>query len=163
MSFRPYGEKIASYTRVRPNREKKGKGAVVTLPEDDPNAIVYEVWHVRVPLPLSPVAHPFDDYIRQRGKTLDSENITSGCNCSFFSTSRLVPTSTMRRIRGSLSFCEFAFPGSLFPFPQYVRVLMRIDTKSANGGRHRSQRHIILWDTPRCTPSTAFQTRSAFD
>jgi hypothetical protein len=32
-----------------PNSEKKRKGAVVTLPEDDPDAVVYEVWHVRVP------------------------------------------------------------------------------------------------------------------
>ena len=48
VSFRPHGEKIASYTRVAPNSEKRGKGAaVVTLPEDDPDAIVYEVWHVR--------------------------------------------------------------------------------------------------------------------
>ena len=59
MSFRPHGEKIASYTRATPNSEKKGKGAVVTPAEDDPDAIVYEVWHVRVP-PISSVAHPFD-------------------------------------------------------------------------------------------------------
>ncbi|KAN0115902.1 Acyl-CoA N-acyltransferase [Russula decolorans] len=45
VSFRPFGEKIASYTRVMPNSEKKRKGAVVTLPEDDPDAVVYEVWH----------------------------------------------------------------------------------------------------------------------
>jgi hypothetical protein len=41
-----------------PNSEKKGKGAAVTLPEDDPDAIVYEVWHVRVPpsrLSLTPL------------------------------------------------------------------------------------------------------------
>jgi hypothetical protein len=54
VSFRPLGEKVASYTRVTPNSEKKGKGAV---PEDDPDAIVYEVWHVRGS-PISPVAHP---------------------------------------------------------------------------------------------------------
>ena len=47
VSFRPHGEKIASYTRVAPNSATKGKGAVVTLPEDNPDAIVYEVWHVR--------------------------------------------------------------------------------------------------------------------
>ncbi len=52
MSFSPPGEKIASYTRVAPTSGKKGKGAVVTLPEDDPDAIVYEVWHVCEP-PLS--------------------------------------------------------------------------------------------------------------
>lgn len=46
MSFRPPGEKISSYTRVAPNSATKGKGAV-TLPEDDPDAIVYEVYHVR--------------------------------------------------------------------------------------------------------------------
>ena len=154
MSFRPFGEKIALYTRVGPNSEKegKGKGAVVTLPEDDPDAVVYEVWHVRVFPHFACRSNPrFDKqyFLRQRGKTLDSENITSGCNCSFCSTSRQALTSTMRRIRGSLSFCEFFFLSpvlfSLFPIsPQCVRVLMRIDTKSANGGRHRSQRRIIL-------------------
>jgi hypothetical protein len=41
-------------------------------------------------------------------------------------------------------------------------VLMRIDMKSANGGRHRSQRRIISWDIHRCTHSIASQTRSAF-
>ena len=51
MSFRPHGEKIASYTRAATKSEKKGKGAVVSLPEDDPDAIVYEVWHVRVSSP----------------------------------------------------------------------------------------------------------------
>ncbi|KAI9511344.1 acyl-CoA N-acyltransferase [Russula earlei] len=45
VSFRPPGEKIASYTRVASNTATKGKGAAVTLPEDDPDAIVYEVWH----------------------------------------------------------------------------------------------------------------------
>ena len=61
MSFRPPGEKIASYTRVTPNSEKKGEGAVVSLPEDDPDAIVYEIWHVRVhPSRLS--LTPFDYY-----------------------------------------------------------------------------------------------------
>lgn len=49
MSFRPLGEKISSYTRVAPNSATKGKGAAVTLPEDDPDAIVYEVWHVSAP------------------------------------------------------------------------------------------------------------------
>jgi hypothetical protein len=67
---------------------------------------VYEVWHVRVP-PSRLSLTPLDNYLRQRGKTLDSENITSGCSCSFFSTSRLALTSMMRRICGSLSFCEF--------------------------------------------------------
>jgi hypothetical protein len=42
-------------------------------------------------------------------------------------------------------------------------VLMGIDTKSASGGPRPSQRPIISLDTPRCTPSTAFQTRSGFD
>jgi histone acetyltransferase 1 len=61
VSFRPHGEKIASYTRARPNGEKKGKGAAVTLPEDDPDAIVYEVWHVRVsPQARLSLTHPFD-------------------------------------------------------------------------------------------------------
>ncbi|KAH9999076.1 acyl-CoA N-acyltransferase [Russula vinacea] len=35
---------ISSYTRVAPNSATKGKGEV-TLPEDDPDAIVYEVYH----------------------------------------------------------------------------------------------------------------------
>ena len=61
MSFRPPGEKVSSYTRVAPNNATKGKGAVVTLPEDDPDAIVYEVYHVRASNTLvSPVAHSFD-------------------------------------------------------------------------------------------------------
>lgn len=47
MSFRPPGEKVSSYTRAAPNSATKGKGAVATLPEGDPDAIVYEVWHVR--------------------------------------------------------------------------------------------------------------------
>jgi histone acetyltransferase 1 len=63
VSFRPPGEKISSYTRAAPNSATKGKGAVATLPEDDPDAIVYEVWHVRdLPLPpnrVSPVAYSF--------------------------------------------------------------------------------------------------------
>jgi len=45
VSFRPLGEKVASYTRVAPNSATKGKAAAVALPEDDPDAIVYEVWH----------------------------------------------------------------------------------------------------------------------
>ena len=53
-SFRPPGEKVASFTRVAPNSATKGKGAAVTLPEDDPDAIVYEVWHVRAPSPTFP-------------------------------------------------------------------------------------------------------------
>ena len=55
VSFRPPGEKISSYTRVAPDSATKGKGAVVTLSEDDANAVVYEVWHVRL-LPLSSLA-----------------------------------------------------------------------------------------------------------
>jgi histone acetyltransferase 1 len=46
VSFRPSGKKISSYARVAPNSATKGKGAAVTLPEDDPDAVVYEVWHV---------------------------------------------------------------------------------------------------------------------
>ena len=49
----------------------------------------------------------------------------------------------------------------IVPFSMYV--LMGIGTKSASGGRRPSQRPIISLDTPRCTPSTAFQTRSGFD
>jgi hypothetical protein len=45
-SFRPLGKKIHSYTRVALNSATKGKGAATTLPEGDPDAIVYEVWHV---------------------------------------------------------------------------------------------------------------------
>jgi histone acetyltransferase HAT1-like protein len=111
VSFRPPGEKIASYIRIAPDSKKKSKGAVVTLPEDDPDAIVYEVWHVRVlPPPLHFACRHrtlFDNCLRQRGTTQDSENITGGCNCSFCSTSRLALTSTMRKIHGSLSFCGF--------------------------------------------------------
>ena len=57
MSFRPPGEKVSSYTRAAPNSatKAKGKGAAVALPEDDPDAVVYEVWHVRL-LSLSPLA-----------------------------------------------------------------------------------------------------------
>ncbi|KAI9446791.1 acyl-CoA N-acyltransferase [Lactarius indigo] len=44
-SFRPPGVKIYSYTRAAPNSSEKGKGAAATLSEDDPDAIVYEVWH----------------------------------------------------------------------------------------------------------------------
>ncbi|KAI0303510.1 acyl-CoA N-acyltransferase [Multifurca ochricompacta] len=46
-SFRPSGEKIYSYTRAVPYSARKGKGVAMTLPEDDPDAITYEVWHVR--------------------------------------------------------------------------------------------------------------------
>jgi len=60
VSFRPLGEKIASYTRVAPNSATKGKGAAVTLPEDDPDAVVYEVWHVRTSTPNFPSRAPFD-------------------------------------------------------------------------------------------------------
>lgn len=59
VSFRPLGEKVASYTRAAPNSAKKGKGAAVTLPEDDPDAIVYEVWHVRTSTPSFPSRAPF--------------------------------------------------------------------------------------------------------
>jgi histone acetyltransferase 1 len=58
VSFRPPGEKIASYTRVAQNNSKKGKGAAVTLPEDDPDAIVYEVWHVRASTSFSSPCAP---------------------------------------------------------------------------------------------------------
>ncbi len=92
VSFRPFEEKITSYTRVTPNSKKKGKGAVAMLSEDDPDVVVYEVWHVCVYSPIAPVTHPFDNYLRQRGTTLDSENTTGGRNCSFFSTSRLAPS-----------------------------------------------------------------------
>ena len=54
VSFRPPGEKISSYTRAAPDSATKGKGAAVTLPEDDPDAVVYEVWHVRLLPPFSP-------------------------------------------------------------------------------------------------------------
>jgi histone acetyltransferase 1 len=60
VSFRPPGEKIASYTRVAPNNPTKGKGAAVTLPDDDPDAIVYEVWHVRPQPRIFIPLHPFD-------------------------------------------------------------------------------------------------------
>jgi histone acetyltransferase 1 len=59
VSFRPPGEKIASYTRVAPNHATKGKGAAVTLPEDDPDAIVYEAWHVRASTPSLSSRAPF--------------------------------------------------------------------------------------------------------
>ncbi|KAH9977310.1 histone acetyltransferase type B catalytic subunit [Lactifluus volemus] len=45
-SFRPLGKKIHSYTRVAPNSAKKGKGTAITISEDDPDAIVFEAWHV---------------------------------------------------------------------------------------------------------------------
>ena len=48
---------------------------------------------------------------------------------------------------------------SFFVCPK--RVLTRLDTKSANGGRLLSQRHIISWDTRHCIPSTVFPTKSA--
>ncbi|KAN0127570.1 histone acetyltransferase type B catalytic subunit [Lactarius tabidus] len=44
-SFRPPGVKIHSYTRASPQSSAKGKGAAATLSEDDPDAVVYEVWH----------------------------------------------------------------------------------------------------------------------
>ncbi|KAI0259913.1 acyl-CoA N-acyltransferase [Gloeopeniophorella convolvens] len=44
-SFRPLGKKVYSYTRAVPNSATKGKGAAVMPPEDDPDAVVYEVWH----------------------------------------------------------------------------------------------------------------------
>jgi histone acetyltransferase 1 len=69
VSFRPPGEKISSYTRVAPNNATKGKGAAVTLPEDDPDAIVYEVWHVRASNPSFPSVHPFDVIIQATWKT----------------------------------------------------------------------------------------------
>ena len=51
-SFRPLGKKIYSYTRVAPNGANKGKGTAISLPEDDPDAIVFEVWHVGGLTPL---------------------------------------------------------------------------------------------------------------
>ena len=58
-SFRPPGVKIHSYTRASPQSPAKGKGAATTPSEDDPDAIVYEVWHVcRVVLILA--ERPFD-------------------------------------------------------------------------------------------------------
>ena len=58
LSFRPPGVKINSYTRAAPHSSVKGKGAAVTLSEDDPDAIVYEVWHVCRVI-LIPVERPF--------------------------------------------------------------------------------------------------------
>ena len=45
-TFRPVGTKIHSYTRPSPASVAKGKGAAVTLQEDDEDAVVFEVWHV---------------------------------------------------------------------------------------------------------------------
>jgi len=159
VSFRPHGEKIASYTRVAPNNATKGKGATVTLPEDDPDAIVYEVWHVRASNPEFSFPCTLLTCPRQLGRLQDFENIIGGCNSSFYSTSRPVLTSMRRKNRGSLPFCESLQSSLAF----LQRVLMRIDTKSGNGERHQSQRRIILWGTPRYIPSIAFRTRSASD
>ncbi|KAI0040276.1 histone acetyltransferase type B [Auriscalpium vulgare] len=46
-SFRPFGKKIYSYTRPAPGSSSKGKGPAVALAEDDEDAAVFEVWHVR--------------------------------------------------------------------------------------------------------------------
>jgi hypothetical protein len=124
---------------------------------------VYEVWHVRVP-PIPP----------SRLSPTPLTMISSG-NVEEHWIPRISPADATvhpslhrgwllhQRRGGFVGVCRsVSFPS--FPsFSQCVRVLMRIDTKSASGGRHRSQRRIILWDTPRCTPSTVFQTRSAFD
>ena len=58
-SFRPPGVKIHSYTRAAPHSSAKGKGAAATLSEDDPDAVVYEVWHVRRVI-LVPTERSFD-------------------------------------------------------------------------------------------------------
>lgn len=51
-TFRPLGTKIASYTRYGgSHNSSKGKGktkASEKLDEDDEDAIVYEVYHVRI-------------------------------------------------------------------------------------------------------------------
>jgi histone acetyltransferase 1 len=104
-SFRPLGKKIHSYTRVAPNGANKGKGNAILLPEDDPDAIVFEVWHVGGLTPLPCVF--FLRFLRQRGTHRDFESTTGGCNFSFCSTSKLGHTSTTRRIHGNLRFCRF--------------------------------------------------------
>lgn len=43
--FRPFGEKVYSYTRMAPGAAGKGKG-VGALVEADADAVVFEVWHV---------------------------------------------------------------------------------------------------------------------
>ncbi|KAI0320300.1 histone acetyltransferase type B catalytic subunit [Amylostereum chailletii] len=45
-TFRPLGERIHSYTRLSPTSSSKGKGVETSLPEEDDDVIVYEVWHV---------------------------------------------------------------------------------------------------------------------
>ncbi len=145
VSFRPPGEKVASYTRIAPDSKKKGKGTVVTLPEDDPDTIVYEVWHVRFlsppppsPFRLSP-SHLFDNCLRQSGTLQDSKNITGGCNCSFCSTSRLALTSMMRKIHGSLLFCGF--------LSAPVHILMCVCVANENRYEKRKRRTTPVTET----------------
>ena len=78
VSFRSPGEKIASDTRVAPNNATKGKGVAVTLPDDDPDAIVYEVWHVRASTPEFSFPCTLLTCPRQLGRLQDFENIAGG-------------------------------------------------------------------------------------
>jgi hypothetical protein len=135
----------------------------VALPEDDPDAVVFEVWHVRL-LSLSPLA------VQSRV----SRTLLTPCllgNMEIPRIPRISPAdaavhSALHRgwllhQRGGrfMGVCRSVCSS----VPLFHNVLMRIDTKSANGGRHLSGRPIISLDTPPCTPSTASQTRSAFD
>lgn len=45
-TFRPFGEKVYSYTRMAPGAAGKGKG-VGALDEADTDAVVFEVWHAK--------------------------------------------------------------------------------------------------------------------
>jgi len=84
-SFRPFGEKIYSYTRASPSASGKGKSVMDELPEDDENAVVYEVWHVRHFLIgamwvfLTPVS-------RQHGTHQGLRSIIGECSCLSCST-----------------------------------------------------------------------------
>ncbi|KZV70737.1 histone acetyltransferase type B catalytic subunit [Peniophora sp. CONT] len=46
-SFKPFGEKIYSYTRPSPASRSKGKSTAPVLPEEDEDAVVYEVYHTK--------------------------------------------------------------------------------------------------------------------
>ena len=106
--FRPFGEKVYSYTRMAPGAAGKGKG-VGALDEADADAVVFEVWHVSwysAGLGLATGFNPLSMF-RPNGTHMGSRNTIDGCSFLSCSISKQGHISKKGRNRGSLSSCRY--------------------------------------------------------
>lgn len=100
-TFKPLGEKIASYVPPAVNGKGKGKanGAVPAPSDDDDAAVVFEVYHVRTRLVCAD--------IRQHGRLPASENTIDECRSLSCSSSRVEAIFRRTRRCGNSSHCAY--------------------------------------------------------